>query len=399
MDNLVFRNTKELFDYVRSYDIVELSEINKKKDENSFKKTDINDLVRQIESNERLLLIDVRSEKEYEESSIPKSVNFSILKTSERHNVGLVYANYESSAAFKLAEEYALQKVDSLRTFLHKTKADTKDIYVYCWRGGGRSRYLSKLLKEEGLSTTILAGGFKEYRRLTVNFFSRPIFLHNLLELSGKTGCGKTELINEISDLLPVIDLEKAARHYSSLFGFIPYQIKGYIPIKNQSAFENDIFGQIILSKKLNNTDTTFIIESESKKVGDFFIPEILFDKMTEALSVKIESSLENRVKRIVKDYFGSTLEGLEPMMDLFIKKNKYFKKELGTKTYNSLTEFLGQGKINEFTEIMLLKFYDLKYKQKQKNPIAIINTDDLAKAKINLTELYKENFINQKNN
>ena len=37
---------------------------------------------------------------------------------------------------------------------------------IYCWRGGQRSRSLAIVLKEIGFQPTLLAGGYKEYRRL-----------------------------------------------------------------------------------------------------------------------------------------------------------------------------------------------------------------------------------------
>ena len=125
-----------------------------------------------------------------------------------------------------------------------------------------------------GYKVKILKGGFKSYRRVVNEFFNQKEFPYELVELNGLTGVGKTEIINSLKNNYPVIDLERSASHFSSLFGFIPYKIRNYKPVANQSAFENDIFSQVILNKKIFGNVSTFLIESESRKSEIFTYPK-----------------------------------------------------------------------------------------------------------------------------
>lgn len=393
-------STKELFEYIRTVDVKELPPLKEILSTYSQEKISIEQLFESLKiSGKNSLLIDARSEKEFEESSLPSSLNFPVLNTSERHNVGLIYKKFSQTSALWLAMQYADPKREALQKFLSENNADKKNIYVYCWRGGGRSGYLSKMISGLGYKVVTLTGGQKSFRKTVNDFFSKKIFPYELLELSGLTGSGKTELLQTISDKLPVIDLEFSAKHYSSLLGHIPYEIKNYKPVQNQAAFENDIYSQIYFGLKglTDLKDSThskhsalYLIESESKHVGRFQIPKMLYDKLQTAPTVRIISSLDNRVNRIVRDYFGDKQEGIEPMKKVMTEKGKFFKQQLSNKVYEELMSLLDQNRVEEFSEIMMTEYYDKKYKDKGKKPIAVITTDDLEKAKQELIEIFK---------
>ena len=269
-------NSSELYDYVRSADIKNFPSLKSILGSYDIKKipaTDIPDILKKNIDN--ILLIDARSEKEFEETS----KNFPVLNNKERHNTGLIYKNYSQTSALWLAMQYADPKSESLKIFLEENNAADKNIYVYCWRGGGRSGYLSKMISDLGFKPVVLTGGYKSYRKKVNDFFSLIPFPYDLIELSGLTGSGKTELLKIVSDTLPVIDLEEAARHYSSLLGQIPYDLKNAAPVRNQTAFENNLFANIYLTSvevsdlTKPSDSSTYLIESESRKVGNFEIP------------------------------------------------------------------------------------------------------------------------------
>jgi tRNA 2-selenouridine synthase len=400
--------SKELFDYIRSADVKDIPSLKSILSSYQVEKISIVELLLLLKQNkEKILLIDARSEKEYEESAVPYSINFPVLNNFERHNVGLIYKKYSQSAALWLALQYANPKLESLKTFLENNNAKEKNIFIYCWRGGGRSSYLAKMICDLGYKPSILIGGHKSFRKIVNEFFSQEIFPHELFELSGLTGCGKSELLKSVSNELPAIDLESSARHYSSLLGHIPFEIRNFSPIANQSAFENGIYSQIFFtssdfsehslhSKSRNflqglNMFNPYLIESESKKVGDFEIPKIIYDKLLTAPTIKIISTLENRVRRIVKDYFGDDMRGLEPMKSIMKEKEKFFKQQLSNKIYSELISLLDSQKVYEFTEIMIVEYYDKKYKDKGKKPIAEISTENIGSAKKELIEIYKK--------
>ncbi|MEP7146338.1 MAG: tRNA 2-selenouridine(34) synthase MnmH, partial [bacterium] len=385
---------------IDSKDIPSLKEILGKE---NIEKVNVKDVLYLLyENNSSTLLIDARSEKEFEDSSIPYSVNFPVLNNSERHNTGLIYKKYSRSSALYLAMEYANPKMDSLNRFLSSHNASDKIIIIYCWRGGGRSGYLSKMISELGYKPMILTGGQKSFRKYVNDFFAQEPFPFELIEISGLTGSGKTELLKAVSVSLPVIDLEDAAKHYSSLLGHIPYEIKNIPAVTNQSAFENNIFSQIFFNKFNKkalpdncNSGTsgplTFLIESESKKVGSFQIPENLYNKMKSATGIRIITTLENRVKRIVNDYFGTDLKGIEPMKRIIIEKVNFFRQQLSKNIYDKAILLLDQKRVEEFTEIMIVEYYDKKYTDKGKKPCAEIFYNDLDTAQKELLSLVKK--------
>lgn len=383
-------NKEELFKYVRTFDLDKIPDLKSIIEQYNWTCININELLEIIITDNDFLLIDTRSEKEFENSSIPFSINFPVLNTEERHFVGLIYKTYSKKAALKLALEYAEPKKESFKVFLKNNNASNKNIIVNCWRGGGRSSYLAKMICDLGYKPATLLGGFKSYRNKVFEFFSEKEFPHNLIELSGLTGSGKTEIILAVADKYPVIDLELAARHFSSLFGFVPYKIKNFSPVANQSAFENNIFSQIVKNNKYFPNDNTFLIESESKKVGDFLIPKPLYDKLQHAPTIKVECSFKNRIERIVKDYFGDDNEGIPEMEKIFKKSERFFRQQLSNPVYDDLLTKLHSGNVNEFTEIMINKYYDIRYKEKPKNPLLIINSDKLDEAAKELTGFLK---------
>ncbi len=392
-----FNTSKELFDFIRKTDTSEFPSLKKILENYDSPRVLVNDILSELKiKNKKVLLIDARSEKEFEDSSLPCSINFPVLNNEERHNTGLVYKKYSQTSAVWLAVQYALPKEDILRSFLKDHDASEKEIFVYCWRGGGRSGYLSKMITDAGYKPKVLTGGYKSFRRKVNEFYSQIKFPYELLELSGMTGCGKTELLKLLSSKLPVLDLEDAAKHFSSLLGHIPYEINNIQPVKNQSAFENNIFSQISLNEFIIDKGT-FLIESESKRVGKFQVPKIIYDKLIYSTSVRIISSMESRVKRIVRDYFGNDNRGIEPMIRILKERKSFFRQQLSADVFDQLINLLEKEKVDEFTEIMMKEYYDKKYRVKDKQVIAEVSSDDSDKAVREISEIYREVIKNKK--
>jgi tRNA 2-selenouridine synthase len=384
-----FENDKQLFDYVRKIDLNTFPALEEIFSTYNFKNIQINEL-EEILYNDNTLLIDTRSEKEYAETAIPCAINFPVLNIQERHNVGLIYKKYSQKASEYLAIKYAEQKVAQLKKTLVSSAADKRNIIVYCWRGGGRSKYLAKMISDLGYDISVLTKGFKSYRNNIVNYFNLKHIPIKFLELRGMTGCGKTEILRKLMFDLPVIDLEDAARHYSSLFGSIPFIIRGILPVLNQSAFENNIYSQFLYNKLTYPEIPVYLIESESKKVGDFRIPENIYTKIESSQCVNIHASLSSRVKRIETDYFKTKEKGIQEMLNILTLKEKFFRKEMSNKFYDSAQSVLKKGNTSEFCEIMLTKYYDNKYRVKDKNPIANICSDNINEASEEIREVFQ---------
>lgn len=383
---------KDLFEFIRSSDIPQLPPLREILADRSAPAVTADELMESLRQRTGLiLLIDARSENEFADNAIPFSKNFPVLDNSERHKVGLIYKKYSKSAALWLAMKFAEPKYEALREFLTENNAGDKEIFVYCWRGGGRSGYLAKMISDLGYSPSVLEGGHKAFRRQAVKFFSANDFPASLIELSGLTGSGKTELLRRCSSTLPAIDLEGSAAHYSSLLGRVPYEVKGLPRVSGQSSFENNVFAEIFLNRtEMNFEDEVYLIESESRKVGDFFIPEMLYRKMETSPSVRVESSTECRIARLCRDYFGDDGSNIDPMHRVMKLKEGFFRQQLSNSVYEDLMRMLGSGETQKFTEVMLVKYYDLRYKDKCKIPLATVNADEPESALKILESAYR---------
>lgn len=389
---LNFKNDKELFDFIRKADISDTPELKNVFENYSIESIEIDKALQNLNGN--VIILDARSENEFETSHLPNAINFPVLSNNERHFVGNLYKNYSQKAAVWLAIQYAIVKNENLKNYLTGVNDfQSKEIYVYCWRGGGRSKYLSKMILDlfPDIKVKFIKGGFKSYRNRAINFFKSELNSYNFIELTGLTGCNKSKLIELCSTEIPCINLELAARHQSSLFGKIPYQIRGFSEVKDQSSFENNLYNEFLKFVKPKSNDFPYLIESESRKIGNFVIPPNLYQKISEAKSILIESTLEERVKVIREDYFMDDMRGLPFVMNVFIEKSAFLKQRLSNKIYSEMLDFLNEGKVDNFIEYMLVKYYDVRYKDKGKKPLLILRNANLNENVDELVEYVKK--------
>ena len=78
-------------------------------------------------------------------------------------------------------------------------------------------------------------------------------------------------------------------------------------------------------------------------------------------------------------------------MKNLFIEKEKFFKAQLSKEVYGRLLDYLEKGEVSKFTEEMMEKYYDKRYKVKPKEPVAEISSDNIEEAKIQIINIYKQ--------
>ncbi len=238
-----------------------------------------------------LPIIDVRSEKEYFQGHISGAINLPLFNNEERAVVGTLYKNSGRETSVLRGLELAGPKLADFVKQLHKT-TDQKKILVHCWRGGMRSESMAWLFQVAGYEVFILEGGYKAYRRFIRERLSQPA---NIIILGGLTGSGKTELLHLLGQMgEQVLDLEKLACHKGSVFGGF-----GQPGQPTNEQFENNIFTDwenIDLSRAV-------WIEDESRMIGNVSIPDHLFEKMSRALMIRIETTREQRIRRLVDEY------------------------------------------------------------------------------------------------
>lgn len=302
--------------------------------------------VEELEKLENPVLVDVRSEGEYEEASIPGARNLPLFNNEERAKVGTTYTQESPT----LAREQGLEIVGPKLPNLVKQAAEWgkgRSLVLFCWRGGMRSKSLSTVLDLMGISVYRLQGGYKSYRHCVNEFFERDLPFH-VIVLRGNTGVGKTEILKQLREEgYPAIDLERLANNRGSVFGAL-----GLGPAPSQQKFEAILYEEL---KGLGRFPF-IIVECESKRIGRITLPVKFFKAMQSGTQVLIYDSIENRVKRLVKEY--TVVPNAIPEIRVALER---LIKNLGHKKVEEYDALLEQGNLTAFTEEML-KYYDALY-------------------------------------
>jgi tRNA 2-selenouridine synthase len=111
----------------------------------------------------------------------------------------------------------------------------------------------------------------------------------------GATGSGKSRLLEALASAgAQVLDLEVMAAHRGSLLGELPDA-----PQPSQKSFETAIW------TALSGFDPSrpVFVESESKKVGNLRVPDVLITRMRESECIRLEAGASERVALLREDY------------------------------------------------------------------------------------------------
>jgi tRNA 2-selenouridine synthase len=287
-------------------------------------------------------VLDVRSEAEHEQGHVPRAINIPILNNGERKIVGTIYKQQGPREAIKEGVRLVGPRLIEILERAEQVVRN-REALVHCWRGGMRSNNFCWLVERLGIRAQPLAGGYKAYRKKALESFEAPM---QFLVLSGSTGSGKTEILQELKRQgEQVICLETLANHKGSAFGGLGL---GDQPTTEQ--FQNNLFEEILqldLSKRI-------WVEDESIAIGKIFIPQPLWKNLRNSPMVKVEVPKEVRVQRLVYDY-GS----VSPSLLLSAMQNITTK--LGGQHFNTAKEKLAAGDLSTTADILLM-YYDKAY-------------------------------------
>ena len=116
----------------------------------------------------------------------------------------------------------------------------------------------------------------------------------------------------------------------------------------------------MIKNHQLRKNSDYIFIESESKRVGHVLTPNNIYDAIVrDGYHILLECSLENRVKRLCRDYvYNKDENNLEVLKDCINK----FRKRLGHNKVDEYINLLEEGKYEELVEKYLVEYYDSLY-------------------------------------
>lgn len=300
-----------------------------------------------IWNKENVRFIDVRSEKEYAESTIPGAINIPLFTDQEREEVGKIYTKVSQKKAMEKGLEYASAKLPDIYRQI-SVLAEKNSIVLFCWRGGMRSKSVAVILDLMGLAVYRLAGGYKAYRKEIIRYFEGELPFH-VVVLRGNTGVGKTKLLQDLKLRgYPVIDLEALSNNRGSVFGYI-----GLGEQPSQKQFDSLLYHRI---RELDEY-TYLIVECESKRIGKITLPQSLYNAMQEGTNILVYDTIENRIDRLVQEY-TSVPETVEELKISLVRLTK----RLGKKKIEDLVKLLQEKDFELFARSLIIDYYDPLY-------------------------------------
>lgn len=316
-------------------------------------------------------IIDVRSESEYALDHVPGAINCPVLNNAQRIEVGTLYKQSSAFDAKKLGAALVAQNIaHHLEHHFRDHPRDWKPL-IYCWRGGNRSGAMAHILAKIGWPVHQLDGGYKEYRRFITQQIDQQAQTLSFQVICGPTGSGKSRLLQTLTAQgAQVLDLEKLAAHRGSVLGNLPAESQ-----PTQKMFESHIWETL----RHFVADRPVYVESESKKIGNCRVPELLMEKMRASPCIALELSSESRVQLLMEDYahFVQQPQLLSLQLDHLITLHGREK----IKRWHVLAE---AGDLTNLVHELLTEHYDPAYLRSiQRNFLQLSSAQSLTLANI----------------
>jgi len=243
-------------------------------------------------------MMDVRAPIEFVKGAFPCSVNIPLLDDQQREQIGTQYKNAGEDEAIELGLKLATPDIRTQRIeqWLGFCKRHTQG-YLYCFRGGLRSRTTQSWLKEQGVQLPLIKGGYKAMRRFLIDEFETSVNTVPFIIVSGLTGSGKTRVLKDIQHH---VDFEGIANHRGSAFGRNASDTQPTsIDWENQVSIE-------LLKHRHHFLGKPMFLEDEGRCIGKVNMPEYLHQKMQKAPRAILEVDIDLRIKLITDDYIES---------------------------------------------------------------------------------------------
>ena len=134
-------------------------------------------------------------------------------------------------------------------------------------------------------------------RRFLIDRLEQQIASETFYILSGRTGTGKTRVLNTLPN---PVDLEGLANHRGSSFG------RQVTPQPTQINFENQLAVAMLLAR--HQRGGPIYLEDESRLVGHCALPVSLRERMAAAPLVVLDRPMTERIDIIRQDYVENML-------------------------------------------------------------------------------------------
>jgi len=325
-------------------------------------------------------MMDVRAPVEFDKGAFSNSQNIPILDDLQREAIGTCYKQEGQDAAIALGLQLVNPDIreQRLEQWTQFVKAHPGG-YLYCFRGGLRSRTTQDWLQEQGVDYPLINGGYKAMRTYLMQQQELCAEQIPLVILSGYTGSGKTHVLHKTRYH---IDLEGLANHRGSAFGS---DVNDFQP--TQINWENQL-SIACLKYRHQLPQSGLLLEDESKRIGRNILPDSLHTKMAQAPYIFLERELDQRVAIIRDDYFTNSWPLYQQQYQHTAQENfstfllgslARIQKRLGGVLYQkinasftlALEHLFATGESHLFDEgvrLLLLEYYDPMYLYQLKN-------------------------------
>lgn len=153
---------------------------------------------------------------------------------------------------------------------------------------------MATILDQIGWRVSVLAGGYRTYRRRVTKALYEAEPYPRVVLLDGATGVAKTDILGRLAERgAQVIDLEGLAAHRGSLFGALAE------PQPPQKMFES----RLLAAMEELDPARPVVVEAESSKVGELNVPPTLWKAMTDAPRILLSAPRDRRAAYLLEAY------------------------------------------------------------------------------------------------
>ncbi len=307
-------------------------------------------------------IVDARSAAEFAEDHLPGAISAPVLDDAERALVGTVYKQQSAFVARRMGAAIVSRNIASLLEHAFAECPPDWRPLVYCWRGGNRSDSLATVFAAIGWRTSVVDGGYREFRRHVIDELARIPSRMRWHVVAGPTGSGKSRLLQRLAERgEQVLDLEAIARHRGSVLGLLPDETQ-----PSQKAFETGLWDAL----RRFDADRIVFVESESRRVGRCHVPDAVIDAMRAAPCTSLRAAIDVRASLLLDEY----RHFVEDPSRLFERLDRLLQLH-GRARLDAWKEMARAGHWREFVESMLAVHYDPAYARSMQQNYAQIDS------------------------